>query len=114
MLVGAVADPDLGPVLAVGASADARQGLGRSTAFRVLPLMDADADADELIDASRSVAAELDGFRGSEPLDRQSLRELILRLALLLRRVSRVGRSRSQSDSLHDDRLCRARHPGAD
>ena len=84
VLVGAVADPDLGPVLAVGLGGR-QAGLGRSTAFRVLPLTD--ADADELIDASRSVAAELDGFRGSEPLDRQSLRELILRLALLLRRV---------------------------
>jgi len=33
---------------------------------------------------------QLDEFRGSEPLDRQSLRELILRLALLLRRVPEV------------------------
>jgi acetate---CoA ligase (ADP-forming) len=87
VLVGAVADPDLGPVLAVGLGGR-QAGLGRTTAFRLLPLTD--ADADELIDASRSVAAELDGFRGSEPLDRQSLRELILRLALLLRRVPEV------------------------
>jgi acyl-CoA synthetase (NDP forming)/GNAT superfamily N-acetyltransferase len=87
VLVGAVADPDLGPVLAVGLGGR-QAGLGRSTAFRLLPLTD--ADADELIDASRSVAAELDGFRGSEPLDRQSLREVILRFALLLRRVPEV------------------------
>lgn len=87
VLVGAVADPDLGPVLAIGLGGR-QAGLGRSTAFRLLPLTD--ADADELIDASQSVAAELDGFRGSEPLDRQSLRELILRLALLLRHVPEV------------------------
>jgi acyl-CoA synthetase (NDP forming)/GNAT superfamily N-acetyltransferase len=87
VLVGAVADPDLGPVLAVGLGGR-QAGLGRSTAFRLLPLTD--ADADELIDASRSVAAELDGFRGSEPLDRQSLRDVILRFALLLRRVPEV------------------------
>jgi acetyltransferase len=87
VLVGAVADPDLGPVLAVGLGGR-QAGLGRSTAFRLLPLTD--AEADELIDASRSVAAELDGFRGSEPLDRQSLRDLILRFALLLRRVPEV------------------------
>jgi acetate---CoA ligase (ADP-forming) len=87
MLVGAVSDPDLGQVLAVGLGGR-QAGLGCSTAFRLLPLTD--ADADELIDASRSVAAELDGFRGSEPLDRQSLRDVILRFALLLRCVPEV------------------------
>jgi len=87
VLVGAVADPDLGPVLAVGLGGR-QAGIGRTTAFRLLPLTD--ADADELIDASHTVAAELDGFRGSEPLDRQSLREVILRFALLLRRVPEV------------------------
>jgi hypothetical protein len=74
-------------VLAVGLGGR-QAGRGRSTAFRLLPLTD--ADADELIDASPSVAAELDGFRGSEPLDRQSLREVILRFALLLRCVPEV------------------------
>ena len=87
VLVGAVADPDLGPVLAVGLGGR-QAGLGRSTAFRLLPLTD--ADADELIDASPSVATELDGFRGSEPLDRQSLRDVILRFALLVRCVPEV------------------------
>jgi acetate---CoA ligase (ADP-forming) len=87
ILVGAVADPDLGPVLAVGLGGR-QAGLGRSTAFRLLPITD--ADADELINSSHSVAAELDGFRGSEPLDREALRELILRFALLLRRVPEV------------------------
>ena len=87
VLVGAVADPDLGPVLAVGLGGR-QAGLGRSTAFRLLPATD--ADADELIDSSDSVAAELDGFRGSEPLDREALRELILRFSLLLRGASEV------------------------
>ena len=87
LLVGAVADPDLGPVLAVGLGGR-QAGLGRSTAFRLLP--STDADADELINASQSVAAELDGFRGSAPLDRHALRDLILRFALLLRRVPEV------------------------
>ena len=87
VLVGAVADPDLGPVMAAGLGGR-QAGLGRSTAFRLLPITD--ADADELIAASQSVAATLDGFRGSEPLDREALRELILRFALLLRRVPEV------------------------
>jgi acyl-CoA synthetase (NDP forming) len=82
VLVGAVADPDLGPVLAVGLGGH-HAGIGATAAFRLPPITD--ADADELIDASESVAAELDGLRGSPPLDREALRELILRFALLLR-----------------------------
>ena len=49
LLVGAIADPDLGPVLAVGFGGR-RAGLGRSTAFRLLP--ETDAEADELIDSA--------------------------------------------------------------
>jgi ATP-grasp domain len=56
--------------------------------FRVLPAMD--AEADELIDSAEGVATELDGFRGSAVLDREALRELTLRFALLLREVPEV------------------------
>jgi acyl-CoA synthetase (NDP forming)/GNAT superfamily N-acetyltransferase len=87
VLVGAVGDPDLGPVLAVGFGGR-RAGLGRTTAFRLLPVTD--AEADELIDSAEGVATELDGFRGSPVLDRQALRELMLRFALLLREVPEV------------------------
>jgi len=87
MLVGAVSDPDLGPVLAVGFGGR-RAGLGRGAAFRLLPATD--AEADELIDSAEGVATELDGFRGSAVLDRQSLRELMLRFALLLREVPEI------------------------
>jgi acyl-CoA synthetase (NDP forming)/GNAT superfamily N-acetyltransferase len=82
VLVGAISDPDLGPVLAVGLGGR-QAGLGRGAAFRLLP--ETDAEADELIDSSEGVATQLDGFRGSALLDRQALRELILRFALLLR-----------------------------
>jgi acyl-CoA synthetase (NDP forming) len=81
VLVGAVSDPDLGPVLAVGFGGR-RAGLGRGAAFRLLPVTD--AEAEELIDSAEGVATELDGFRGSALLDRAALRELILRFALLL------------------------------
>jgi acyl-CoA synthetase (NDP forming) len=84
VLVGAVGDPDLGPVLAVGLGGR-QAGLGRTAAFRLPPATD--AEADELIDSSAGVATELDGFRGSAELDREALRELILRFALLLREV---------------------------
>jgi acyl-CoA synthetase (NDP forming)/RimJ/RimL family protein N-acetyltransferase len=87
VLVGAVGDPDLGPVLAVGFGGR-RAGLGRTVAFRLLPATD--AEADELIDSAEGVAIELDGFRGSPVLDRQALRELMLRFALLLREVPEV------------------------
>ena len=88
MLVGAVRDPDFGPVMAIGLSGR-QAGLARTVAFRVLPVTV--AEADELIDASESVATQLDGFRGSPPVDREALRELILRFARLLREVPEVA-----------------------
>jgi len=87
LLVGAVVDPDLGPVLAVGVGGP-HAGHGQTAAFRLPP--STDAEADELIDASPSVVAELMGFRGATALDRTALRELILRFALLLANVPQV------------------------
>ena len=84
VLVGAVGDPDLGPVLAIGRGGR-QAGLSRGAAFRLLPVTD--AEADELIDSAESVATQLDGFRGSALLDRAALRELILRFTLLLLQV---------------------------
>jgi acetate---CoA ligase (ADP-forming) len=87
MLVGAVRDADLGPVLAVGFGGR-RAGLGGTAAFRLLPVTD--AEADELINSASGVATQLDGFRGSAVLDRDALRELVLRFALLLRALPEV------------------------
>jgi acyl-CoA synthetase (NDP forming)/RimJ/RimL family protein N-acetyltransferase len=87
VLVGAVGDPDLGPVLAVGFGGR-RAGLGRTAAFRLLPVTD--AETDELIDSAEGVVNQLDGFRGSAVLDREALRELMLRFALLLRELPEV------------------------
>jgi acetate---CoA ligase (ADP-forming) len=87
LLLGAIADPDLGPVLAVGFGGR-RAGLDGSAAFGLLP--ETDAEADELIDSAGGVATQLDGFRGSAVLDRQALRELMLRFALLLRELPEV------------------------
>jgi hypothetical protein len=70
------------------ASAVAGAGLGRTAAFRLLPVTD--TEADELIDSAEGVATQLDGFRGSAVLDRQALRELMLRFALLLRELPEV------------------------
>ena len=84
VLVGALSDPDLGPVIAVGLGGR-QAGLAETIAIRTPPATD--AEADELIDSSAGVATQLDGFRGTAPLDRAVLRELILRFALLLGEV---------------------------
>jgi acyl-CoA synthetase (NDP forming)/ribosomal protein S18 acetylase RimI-like enzyme len=84
MLVGTVNDPDLGPVIAVGLGG-LQARLTESAAFRLPPATD--TEAEELIDSAKGVAAELNGLRGSAPLDREALRELILRFTLLLAEV---------------------------
>jgi len=87
VLVGAVGDPDLGPVLALSPGGH-RAGISRGAAFRLLPVTD--TEAEELIDSAEGVATELDGFRGSPLLDRAALRELILRFTLLLLELPEV------------------------
>jgi len=84
LLVGSLTDPELGPIMGIGLGGR-QAGLGRSAAFRRLP--ETDVEADELIDASKSVATQLGGFRGHPPLDRAAVRELILRFALLILEV---------------------------
>ena len=80
VLVGTLKDPQLGSVIAVGLGGR-QAAVGRSTAFRLLP--STDVQADELIDASEGVATQLD----DAALDREALRELILRFAMLLEEV---------------------------
>jgi acyl-CoA synthetase (NDP forming) len=87
LLVGALSDPDLGPVMAIGLGGR-QAGLGRTAAFRLLPVTD--MEAGELIDASESAATQLDGFRGQPALDRDAVRGLILRFSLLLREVPEI------------------------
>ncbi len=87
VLVGAFSDPDLGSVIAVGLGGR-QAGLAETVAFRVPPATD--VEADELIDSSGGVATQLHGFRGAAALDREALRELILRFALLLGEVPEV------------------------
>jgi acyl-CoA synthetase (NDP forming) len=84
VLVGAFSDPDLGSVIAVGPGGR-QAGLGATVAFRLPPATD--IEADELINSCPSVATELDGFRDAAALDREALRELILRFAVLLGEV---------------------------
>jgi acyl-CoA synthetase (NDP forming)/RimJ/RimL family protein N-acetyltransferase len=87
VLVGAFRDPDLGPVIAVGLGGR-QAGLGDTVAFRLPPVTD--VEADELIDSCDAVRTELDGFRGAAAIDREPLRALILRFALLLAEVPEI------------------------
>ena len=80
VLVGTLKDPQLGSVIAVGLGGR-QAAVGRSTAFRLPP--STDVEADELIDASEGVATQL----GDAALNREALRELILRFARLLKEV---------------------------
>jgi acyl-CoA synthetase (NDP forming) len=79
MLVGAVADPVFGPVIAVGAGGVTVE-LTRDVAVRVAPLTD--LDAHEMV---RSLATFplLDGFRGAEPADVAALTDVVLRLGAI-------------------------------
>jgi acyl-CoA synthetase (NDP forming)/RimJ/RimL family protein N-acetyltransferase len=88
VLVGAITDPDLGPVVGIGLGGR-QAGLGQTAAFGVLPATD--VEADDLIDEAESVGRQLEGFRGSAKLDRTALRDLILRFALLLRNVPELA-----------------------
>ena len=80
VLVRALKDPELGSVIGVGLGGR-QAAVGQSTAFRLPP--STDIEADELIDACEPVATQL----GDAALNREALRELILRFALLLEQI---------------------------
>jgi acyl-CoA synthetase (NDP forming) len=79
MLVGVVADPVFGPVVAVGGGGVTVE-LQRDVAVRVAPLTD--LDAEEMV-RSLSTFPLLDGFRGAPKADVDSFLEMILRVGAL-------------------------------
>ncbi|MEA2267760.1 MAG: hypothetical protein QOC64_370, partial [Solirubrobacteraceae bacterium] len=88
VLVGAVVDRDLGPVMGVGMGGR-QAGLAGDVAFALVPLTD--VEVDDLLLVSPGVRASLEGLRGAQPLDRPALRELILRFSLLLECVPEIA-----------------------
>jgi acetyl coenzyme A synthetase (ADP forming)-like protein len=79
LLVGVATDPVFGPVVACGAGGTAVELLG-DVSVRVCPLTV--ADAGEMI-GSLAIFPMLVGFRGSAPVDRDALTELVLRVSAL-------------------------------
>jgi acyl-CoA synthetase (NDP forming) len=88
ILVGAVAEPDLGPVVGVGMGGR-QAGLAGDVAFALVPLTDVEVDG--LLDTSPGVRAWLEGRRGAMVLDRPALREIVLRFGLLLEHVPELA-----------------------
>jgi acyl-CoA synthetase (NDP forming) len=80
LIVGAVQDPQFGPVVMLGAGG-VLSDLIDDRSFRLLPLTD--VDAAEMIDRLR-MARLLDGFRGHPVVSRDALRDLLHRVAALV------------------------------
>ena len=93
VLVGAVADPDLGPVVGVGMGGR-QAGLAGDVAFALVPLTD--VEVDDVLRSSPGVRAWLDGARGAAPLDRPALRDVVPALLASARARARGGRGGPQ------------------
>jgi len=80
LLVGGVADPVFGPLVALGPGGTLAELIG-AAAFRLAPLTD--ADADELVQ-NEKVGLLLGGYRGAPPADVRSVTDLLLRVGRLV------------------------------
>ncbi|HSP39436.1 MAG TPA: GNAT family N-acetyltransferase [Frankiaceae bacterium] len=79
VVIGAVEEPHFGPLVSFAVGGIASELLG-DTVWRLVPLMD--ADAEEMVRAPRA-APMLSGYRGAEPADLAGVQELLLRVARL-------------------------------
>jgi acyl-CoA synthetase (NDP forming) len=86
IMVGATRDPLFGPMIAFGLGGIHLEVL-RDVVFRIAPL--SDRDADEMIDSIRGRRL-LDEFRGRPPVDREAIRDVILRLSRLAEEVPEI------------------------
>jgi len=80
LLMGVVADPSFGPVIACGAGGTSTEVLG-DVAVRITPLTD--IDAREMLRSLRTFTL-LRGYRGAPPCDVARLEDLLLRLSALV------------------------------
>jgi acyl-CoA synthetase (NDP forming) len=80
ILVGAVGDPDFGPVVACAAGGGNVELLG-DVQTRLAPL--SRADATEMLESLRTYPL-LDGYRGAAPADVPALQDVLVRVAALV------------------------------
>jgi acyl-CoA synthetase (NDP forming) len=80
ILIGAVDDPMFGQLVACG-SGGVLVDLMADTAFRIHPHTDVDA---EDLDSEFKGSALLSGYRGSSPVDRNALVQMLLRVSVML------------------------------
>jgi acetyl coenzyme A synthetase (ADP forming)-like protein len=80
MLVGVANDSNFGPVVACGAGGPTGE-LVRDLAVRLTPL--SDLDAHEMVRSLRTFPL-LDGYRGAEPCDVDSLEDVLLRVSAIV------------------------------
>jgi acyl-CoA synthetase (NDP forming) len=101
LIVGALRDAQLGPVIMLGAGG-VYSALIADRTFRIAPLRDVDADA--MIAGLRSQGL-LDGYRGAAAVDRVALRELLLRVSALMTAHPRIAEIDLNPVIAHGDRL---------
>jgi acyl-CoA synthetase (NDP forming) len=80
LIVGVVADPNFGPVLACGAGGP-HAALMRDVAVRITPLQD--GDAHDMIRSLRTFPL-LDGYRGAEPADVAAVEDVLARVSAMV------------------------------
>jgi acetate---CoA ligase (ADP-forming) len=86
MLVGAVNDPQFGPVIACG-SGGVLVELMQDIAFRLAPLTE--RDVSELLDEVKG-SRLLVGFRGSPSRDREALEDILLRISRMVEDLPQI------------------------
>jgi acyl-CoA synthetase (NDP forming) len=87
VLVGMVEDPLFGPLMVFGLGGVYVE-LMQDVAFRINPLTDVDVDS---MVADVKTARLLEGYRGSEPGDVPALKELLLRLSVLIDNIPEIA-----------------------
>jgi acetate---CoA ligase (ADP-forming) len=87
LMMGLTQDPTFGPLVAFGSGGTSLE-LFADVAFRITPLTD--TDAAEMLEAPRS-ARLLDGWRGSPPLDKPALADMLQRVARLADLVPEIA-----------------------
>ncbi len=86
-LVGVTTDPSLGPLLVAGLGG-VQVELFRDVSFRLTPI--SELDVTEMLDQLRARAL-LEGFRGSQPVDREALTRIILRIGALVEAMPEIA-----------------------